>query len=153
MNNPWMTRSPYRSRLLELTAYILKEVGTIDAIASSSVIWTAICFSLLYLCGLYMHSGTAGFFAVMVALTCSPTYQILIFYPTVISVLLLGSAILIFWSRSINIKRTVLLGTVIGLFSSICGGFVGYDLLVKRSLIVIKTLHEVALLSEYMFRF
>ena len=41
--------STYRSRLAGFSSYFLQDLfGTIDAIAVSSLVWTALCFSFLY---------------------------------------------------------------------------------------------------------
>jgi len=111
--------STYRSRLSGVSSYFLQPLlGTIDAIAVSSVIWTGICFSLLYLCGYLLHSSSAGIFVVMVALTIAPLHtmgRIINFYPTIIAILLLGCASFAYWSRRITAKRSVLLGLSIAL--------------------------------------
>jgi hypothetical protein len=111
--------SAYRSRLAGFSSHILQGyLGTIDAIAVSSVIWTSICFSLLYLCGYFLHSSTAGIFIVMIALTIAPLHtlgRIVNFYPTIIASMLFGCTAFACWSRHINYKRSIILGIAIGL--------------------------------------
>ncbi len=111
--------STYRSRLAGLSSYILRDFfGTIDAITVSSVLWTGLSFSLLYLCGKFLHSSAAGFFVVTIALTIAPLHtlgRLVNFYPTIIATLLFGCATFAFWSQKINYKRTFILGVAIGL--------------------------------------
>ena len=111
--------SPKRSRLAGIFPYILtKYVGSIDAIAISSVIWTGICFSCLYLWAFFLtDSKNAGLFAVFCALTLAPLYTMgrqINFYPAIIATLVMGGMTFTFWAKKKNTFRTFTLGVVIG---------------------------------------
>lgn len=106
--------SAYRSRFAGLSSYMLQDIlGTIDAIAVSSLIWTGICFSLIFLIAAQLQNTTAGFFAVMFALSIAPLHtmgRLVNFYPTIIGTMLLGALCFAVWSKRSSNTRTILLG-------------------------------------------
>ena len=106
--------SAYRSRFAGLSAYMLKEqFGTIDAIAVSSLIWTGVCFGLIYLIATQLQNSTAGLFAVMFALSIAPLHtmgRLVNFYPTIIACMLSGGFCFVLWSSKNTLPRTFLLG-------------------------------------------
>ena len=110
--------SAHRSRFAGLSSFFLKDAfGTIDAIAVSSLIWTALCFSLLFLCATQLQNITAGIFAVMFGLAIAPLHtmgRLVNFYPTIIAVMLFGCFCFAYWTKKSDHFRTLLLGCAIG---------------------------------------
>ena len=106
--------SAYRSRFAGLSSYFLQDhLGTIDAIAVSSLIWTAICFGLIYFIGSKLQNPTAGLFAIMFALPIAPLHtmgRLVNFYPTIIGTMLLGGLSFVLWSKKNTGIRTFLFG-------------------------------------------
>ena len=106
--------SAYRSRFAGLSARLLQDtLGTIDAIAVSSLIWSGICFGLIFVIATHLQNPTAGFFAVMFALPIAPLHtmgRLVNFYPTIIATMILGGACFALWSKKTSSLRTLLLG-------------------------------------------
>ena len=106
--------SAYRSRFAGLSSYLLQDaLGTIDAIAVSSLIWTGISFGLIFLLSSQLQNPTAGIFAVMFALPIAPLHtmgRLVNFYPTIIATMLMGGFCFALWSKKTSNIRTFFLG-------------------------------------------